>query len=137
MTCERRLPAGKHAWLSAVAVCLFALPFPACVESRADQPAPARQEKLAKRLIVTHKCGSCHTLQAQGLELKGRVGPDLTRQAARGRSSQWLEKQLLEPRSVPDHEVEPGFEGKQRLMPPLKASPEEVEALIAFLNSLD
>ncbi len=95
------------------------------------------EETLAKRIIVSQKCGSCHTLQARGLELQGTVGPDLTRQAQRNRSPHWLRRQLLEPKSIPDDEVLPGYEGKQKLMPPLTSlSEREIEALVDFLQTL-
>ena len=96
------------------------------------------QRDLALAVIERMGCGSCHTLQAAGLDLRGQVGPDLTKQGARGRSDEWLRRQLLDPTSIPDEEVVPGFEGMQVVMPSYDRvlSDEEVEALIAFLQSL-
>ncbi len=123
----------------AVAILCFSaiLSQSACLlESWADQGPISRRDRLAKATIVTYKCGTCHTLQARGLRLEGVVGPDLSREGRRGRSNAWLRQQLVAPRSIPDHEVAPGFEGKQRLMPPLDVSEAELEALVEFLNSL-
>ncbi|GEM_PF-6013790 len=96
------------------------------------------QRDLALAVIERMGCGSCHTLQAAGLDLRGQVGPDLTKQGARGRTDEWLRRQLLDPTSIPDGEVVPGFEGMQVVMPSYDRvlSDEEVEALIAFLQSL-
>ncbi len=109
-----------------------------CVESRADQRVLPYDEKLAKRVIVTRKCGTCHRLQARGLSLHGKVGPDLTHQGRRGRSAEWLRRHLVSPLTIPDSEVVAGYEGKQRLMPPLTdLSRAELDALVAFLRDLD
>ncbi len=106
------------------------------LESRADQGPISSRDRLAKAIIVTHKCGTCHTLAARGVSLAGSVGPDLSQEGRRGRSNAWLRQQLVAPRSIPDHEVVAGFEGKQRLMPPLDVSETELDALVEFLNSL-
>jgi cytochrome c1 len=93
---------------------------------------------MAKRVILNNECGLCHTLQARGLNLKGKIGPDLTQQAHRDRSPQWLQGQLTNPISIPDHEVVPGFEGKQKLMPQFnRTSERELNAVIEFLRSLN
>ncbi len=109
-----------------------------CVESWADQHRQSSSERLAKRVILTRNCGSCHTLHTRGLELHGKVGPDLTQQGRRERSSEWLRRQLLEPHTISDQEVAEGYAGKQRLMPPLKGVSEaELEAVVAFLQRLE
>ncbi|MEE8349444.1 MAG: cytochrome c [Acidobacteriota bacterium] len=109
-----------------------------CLESRADRRLSASDEKLAKRVILTRNCGSCHSLQARDLNLTGKVGPDLTRQGRRGRSPEWLTQQITHPTSIPDHEVVPGFEGKQKFMPGVdRVSDRELNALVEFLRSLN
>lgn len=124
-------------WTTIVVCCLAAFVQSACLlESRADQRPASGRQRLAKEVIVTHKCGTCHTLAARGLRLDGTVGPDLTRQGLRGRSASWLRRQLLAPRSIPDSEVAVGFEGMQKVMPPHDLSEVELEALVEFLNSL-
>lgn len=131
---------GGHPFTAAcavVALLLGALALSGCLESRADQRQTQFDEKLAKRVILTRNCGSCHRLQARGLSLHGKVGPDLTRQARRNRSEEWLRRQLVNPLSIPDSEVLENFRGKQKLMPPLRASEAELDAVIAFLQTLD
>ncbi|MDA2933991.1 cytochrome c [Acidobacteria bacterium AH-259-D05] len=119
-------------------IAILALLTSACLESRADQRPSGADEELARRLILTHNCGSCHTLQARRLNLTGKVGPNLTRQAQRGRSPDWLRQQITNPTSIPDHEVTSGFEGKQKLMPRLDLpSDRELNALVEFLRSLN
>ena len=109
-----------------------------CMESRADPGLSREDERLAKRVILRHQCGNCHTLQAAGLRLVGEVGPDLSHQGRRARTAEWLAGHLLNPISIPDSEVAPGFEGKQRFMPKLhRVSGRELDALVAFLRSLE
>lgn len=125
-------------WAALVSISILALLTSAYLESRADGRLSRTDERLAVRLILDNDCGSCHTLQARGLTLTGKIGPDLTRQAARGRSPQWLRNQIMSPLSVPDQEVVPGFEGKQKLMPRYdRFSDRELRALIDFLRSLN
>jgi len=92
---------------------------------------------LAKQVFQQQNCGSCHTLQAAGLNFTSAVGPDLTHEGQRNRSAEWLMRQLTDPTSIPDAEVVAGFAGKQSIMPSYKhLSQEELQALIEFLQSL-
>ncbi len=89
-------------------------------------------------MILSRDCGSCHTLQARNLNLTGKVGSDLTRQGQRGRSPDWLRQQITNPASIPDHEVVPGFEGKQKVMPGVdRVSDRELTVLVEFLRTLN
>jgi mono/diheme cytochrome c family protein len=99
---------------------------------------PTEQVEQAKSILLRLGCGSCHTLRAAGLNLVGQVGPDLTYEGRRGRSAEWLRRQLLDPTSIPDEEVAPGFEGMQPLMPSYGRllTEEELGVLIAFLQAL-
>ena len=93
--------------------------------------------RMAQDLILRHKCGSCHTLQTAKLSLSGKVGPDLSHQALRQRSDQWLDCQLTDPESIPDSEVVAGFEGTQEFMPSFAQMTESERALlIDFLQRL-
>lgn len=96
------------------------------------------QFELAKQVILAQGCGSCHTIATAGLDLAGQVGPDLTNEASRNRTAEWLRMQLSNPTSIPDSEVAEGFEGQQSLMPSYDRllSDEEMDAVIAFLMSL-
>ncbi len=101
--------------------------------------APEKVER-AKALIQRLGCGSCHALYAPsiGLVLTGTVGPDLTFEGRRGRSDEWLWRQLTNPTSIPDAEVVPGFEGLQKVMPSYDRvlRDEELALLVEFLQSL-
>jgi len=132
------LPNSTGFWALLISVSMLALFSSACLESQADARLSKSDEELAKRVIRNNECGLCHTLQARGLNLTGKIGPDLTEQAHRDRSPQWLQGQLTNPVSIPDHEVVPGFEGKQKLMPKLnRTSERELNAVIEFLRSLN
>lgn len=129
---------SKNFWALLISVSMLALFSSACLESHADVRISKSDEEMAKRVIRNNECGLCHTLQARGLNLKGKIGPDLTQQAHRDRSPQWLQGQLTNPISIPDHEVVPGFEGKQKLMPQFnRTSERELNAVIEFLRSLN
>ena len=129
---------SKNFWALLISVSMLALFSSACLESHADVRISKSDEEMAKRVIRNNDCGLCHTLQARGLNLKGKIGPDLTQQAHRDRSPQWLQGQLTNPISIPDHEVVPGFEGKQKLMPQFnRTSERELNAVIEFLRSLN
>jgi len=132
------LPNSTGFWALLISVSMLALFSSACLESHADARLSKSDEEMAKRVILNNDCGLCHTLQARGLNLTGKIGPDLTEQAHRNRSPQWLQGQLTNPVSIPDHEVVPGFEGKQKLMPKFnRTSQRELNAVIEFLRSLD
>lgn len=93
----------------------------------------------AKAILREQGCGSCHTIQARGLDFTGQVGPDLTHEGERGRSDAWLRKQLTDPTSIPDEEVVDGFEGMQSTMPSYgrRLSEEDLDTLVRFLQSLE
>ena len=101
------------------------------------EPSPDRFS-VAKEIIRQQSCGSCHTIQARGLDLTGRVGPNLTHEGDRGRTDEWLRQHLVEPTSIPDDDVVDGFEGMQSTMPSYgrRLSDEQINRLAAFLQSL-
>ncbi len=132
------LPNSTGFWALLLSVSMLALFSSACLESHADVRLSKADEELAKRMIHNNECGLCHTLQARGLNLTGKIGPDLSEQAHRERSPRWLKEQITNPVSIPDHEVVPGFEGKQKLMPRFnRTSDRELNAVIEFLRSLN
>ena len=117
---------------------ILALLTSGCLESRADRRQSRADEELAQRVLLSRNCGSCHTLKARDLNLTGKVGPDLTRQGRRGRSPDWLRQQITNPTAIPDHEVVPGFEGKQSFMTTADlVSGRELNVLVEFLRSLN
>ena len=109
------------------------------VQTESTSEASSERFAVAKAIIRQQSCGSCHTLQGQGLDLSGQVGPDLTNEGERGRSDAWLRRHLVDPTSIPDDEVVDGFEGMQSTMPSYgrRLSSAELDALIQFLQSLN
>lgn len=93
---------------------------------------------LAKTVIVAQSCGSCHTLKNADFNLAGAVGPDLSLQAQRGRSRDWLLQQLQDPTAIPDAQLAPGYAGMQMVMPSYGRllSSQELDALVSYLMSL-
>jgi cytochrome c2 len=85
--------------------------------------AGAEMSKTQKgeKIFSDHQCSACHTVHGKG----GNVGPDLSKVGNR-RDEAWMKKFLPDPASV-----KPGV-----IMPPFKGSPEELDALIAYLRSL-
>jgi mono/diheme cytochrome c family protein len=73
------------------------------------------------KIFADRQCTACHTVHGKG----GNVGPDLTKVGAR-RDEAWLKKFLPAPASV-----KPGV-----IMPPFQGTPEELDALTAYLLSL-
>ncbi|OGD21897.1 MAG: hypothetical protein A2W03_10955 [Candidatus Aminicenantes bacterium RBG_16_63_16] len=75
----------------------------------AHEPAPAaapfRDEGAA--LFRSLGCLACHMLEGQG----GKVGPDLSDEASRNRSPEWLAEQIRNPKSHNPASVMPPFSG--------------------------
>ena len=91
---------------------------------------------MAQGIILSQNCGTCHSLKDGDFELAGTIGPSLNQRRGALSDSNWLRTKLTNPRSIPDHQVAPGFEGKEKLMPPLQVSEAELEILIEYLQSL-
>ena len=89
-------------------------------------------------LIKRLNCGACHTIQTQGLNTVGVIGPDLSNESVRNRGVNWLVKQIGNPASIPDSEVAKGYEGKRMLMPAFKnqLTADQLKSLAAFINNL-
>ena len=89
----------------------------------AAEPARAADDPVAKgaQVYKTLRCSMCHKIQGSG----GKVGPDLTDVGTR-RDAAWLTKYLPNPKGTI-----PGSK-----MPPAKASPDDLAALVAYLASL-
>ena len=101
-------------------------------------PVVNPQLEIAKQVILQQGCGSCHAIKTDGLDLNGQVGPDLTNQASRNRTAEWLRLQLSNPTAIPDSEVAEGYAGMQAVMPSYDRvlSAEELDALVMLLMSL-
>ena len=119
------------------ALLLAGLALTLSLRSLADNAADSRKHVFAREVMVAQKCGSCHTLQAAPFHWNATIGPDLTHQARRGRSAEWLQRHFKDPAHIPDGDVEPPFRGKQNLMPSFAhLSDQELNAVIRFLTSL-
>ncbi len=101
----------------------------AAAAATAPPPAPAASagsangEKTGKELFQSQGCTACHRIGGAG----GSIGPDLSGEGLLGRSRQWLDTQLRNPKA----------HNPSSIMPPLAAlSREEFDRLIDYLLSL-
>jgi cytochrome c oxidase subunit 2 len=90
-------------------------------------------ENEGQRVFMDSPCVGCHTIR--GTEAQGTVGPDLTHLASR---------RTLGAATIPNTEANLGtwIANAQvfkpgALMPPVPLSPEELEALVAYLETLE
>jgi cytochrome c oxidase subunit II len=103
---------------------------------RQMQPAPAPGDSLKQKgqqIFLSKNCALCHTVR--GTEAGGKIGPDLTHLATRstiasvtlpntrGHLAGWV---------VDPQKIKPGVK-----MPPNQLSPDELVALLDYLQSLD
>lgn len=76
-----------------------------------------------RELFDTIGCMGCHMVNGNG----GRVGPDLSNEADKGRSRQWLTTQIRNPRSNDPESIMPAFNN---------LSKEKVNDLVDYLMTL-
>jgi len=127
----------KVSWITAGLI-VAALTLTLSLQSLADNLEDDRKLHLAKQVMLAQKCGSCHTLKVQEFDWAATIGPDLTHQAKRARSSHWLRLHLENPEVIPDAELEEKFRGKVRLMPSFShLSEQELNSVTYFLTTLD
>jgi len=89
---------------------------------QAMQPADAASVKYGKTLYRQEGCFTCHRLNGEG----GTVGPDLTTEGSRGRTSDWLVGHFKDP---------PAYT-RGSVMPPFKnLTDEQLRALTEFLQN--
>ena len=102
-----------------------------------EQSPQTKDFSLAKRVMITQKCGSCHTLQGHGLDWKATIGPDLTNQFSRQRSPAWLEQRLKSPESIFEDELDNQYNSQKGIMPSFAHLPNrELEAIVDFLMTV-
>jgi cytochrome c oxidase subunit 2 len=97
---------------------------------RADDAGPADQRGRA--VFEAAGCGSCHTVR--GTAAAGRLGPDLTHLASRislGAGMFEMNRGTLAGWIANSQGMKPG-----NLMPPIKMSPEDLQAVVAYLETL-
>ena len=94
-------------------------------------PLPKKIEKAAvpenikkgEQLFHSAGCGSCHMINGSG----GSIGPDLSDEGRKGRSSQWLKTQIRNPKSHFPDSVMPSFSA---------LSDQEASYLVDYLMTL-
>lgn len=96
----------------------------AAMIASAGSPVGAAPGSVAngQKLYTTQGCASCHTIGGKG----GKIGPDLSKEGTKKRSTQWLVAFLKNPKST----------NPKSIMPPVKGSPKELQDLAAYMQSL-
>lgn len=84
---------------------LVAPPVPPPAKSATPAAALAQQIAYGKRILHQEDCVMCHTFDGQG----GDIGPDLSNEAARGRSDAWLLGHFKDPAKYSPGTVMPAF----------------------------
>jgi mono/diheme cytochrome c family protein len=95
----------------------------ACGRCHKEGEIPGAPEmEAARRIFWTRGCPGCHRLNGFG----NTIGPDLSDEARKERTPEWLEQHFRDPRSVTPTSPMPDF----------RFSREEIEALTLFVLSL-
>jgi mono/diheme cytochrome c family protein len=97
------------------------------------RPSPtggASPAEEGKALFLAKGCATCHQHAAVQTDYRAAIGPDLTHYSS---SPEFLRRWLADPQSVRP-QTAPAF-GPSGVMPNHHHSADEIEALIAFLNS--
>jgi mono/diheme cytochrome c family protein len=95
-------------------------------------PGSARSDTPAldgKALFLAKGCATCHQHDAVSTTNSVSIGPDLTHYT---NSPDFLRRWLADPQAIRP-QTAPAF-GPSGTMPNLHLSPDEIEALIAFIN---
>jgi mono/diheme cytochrome c family protein len=88
-----------------------------------DAAAPGAGAQKGKALYDTLGCTACHKVNGQG----GTVGPDLSDEAAKGRSRSWLATKIRNPKADDPQTVMPAYGS---------LSDQQVDNLVDYLLSL-
>ena len=84
--------------------------------------AGAGSAAAGKALYAKQGCEACHKIGGKG----GKIGPDLSKEGTKKRSTPWLVAFLKNPKS----------KNPKSTMPPVSGSPKELADLAAYLQSL-
>ncbi|MGI8855256.1 MAG: c-type cytochrome [Thermomicrobiales bacterium] len=99
--------------------------------ARTAAPGPTAIPALdGKALFLAKGCAACHQHAAVSTGNSASIGPNLTNYR---NSPDFLRRWLADPQAVRP-ETAPAY-GPSGVMPNLHLSPDEIEALIAFINS--
>ena len=99
------------------------------------QPAPAPQSAVERRgrdVFMTNRCAGCHAIQ--GTDAHGTVAPDLTHMATRSTIGAGTLPNTPEHMTAWIRDPQASKPGNQ--MPPNPLSPEDLQALLAYLETL-
>ena len=88
-----------------------------------DPPAANTASVRGQKLFETAGCMSCHTVDGKG----GKVGPNLSNEADKGKSREWLTTQIENPRAHDPQTIMPAFNN---------LSEEQVNDLVDYLMTL-
>lgn len=125
----------QHTWMKFSVVAMEPDAFRAWAERQAA-PAPDADSELTARgreVFEGQSCVGCHTIR--GVADDGEVGPDLTHLASRERIGAGvvaLDEENLRAWTVNAQTLKPGVQ-----MPPQELTREELDALVAYLLSLE
>lgn len=109
--------------------------FDAWIEQQAADATPPEDDaaQMGERVFIEAGCAACHAVR--GTEAVGGVGPDLTHLASRQTLASGIvpnDRDNLQELIVDPLAVKPGIR-----MPPTQLSPEEIEALLDYLETLE
>jgi cytochrome c oxidase subunit 2 len=125
----------QHARMAFLVIAQPRAEFDAWLEEQAGQPAPPSEPETMTGLesFLNAPCVGCHTVR--GTPASGTLGPDLTHVASR---------RTLAAATIPNtpENMLAWIENSQRikpgsLMPPIELPPEELRAIVAYLESLE
>ena len=88
-----------------------------------DPPPDPPSAEAGAKVFATQGCIACHTVNGKG----GKVGPNLSNEANKGRSKQWLAEQLRAPKSHNASSIMPSFKS---------LADTQINDLVAYLMSL-
>ncbi len=99
----------------------------------AAEPAEGTPEQKGQQVFLGAACVSCHTIR--GTNAAGQVGPDLTHLASRstiGAGARPNSGSNLSGWIINSQSIKPG-----NMMPPIDMEPEQLQSLLAYLQSLN
>lgn len=124
----------QHANMALYVVALDPDEFESWADRRREGPLPpaTAQQRRGREVLETEACAGCH--RVQGTEATGTLGPDLTDVASRrtiGAGALPNDRGHLAGWILDAQSTKPGA-----LMPPMDLAPDELDALLAYLETL-
>lgn len=125
---------SQHAHMALFVVAEARPAFDAWLQRQAGEAAPQSQLAVQGRDVFASHCGACHTVRGSNVGATGRVGPDLTHLMSRGTIASGAlpnNTGTLSGWTVDPQALKPGTG-----MPRQDLSPEELHAVVAYLETL-